>query len=146
MREKRVIWFCVADAETAFIKEAAAPRATLHTRATLTHEPYEHGRYEPPGRTQESATATRHSFTDADGPVRREKRAFARVVADYLGEAALRGAFDRLVVAAPPKFLGDIRAALQPAARERVAGEVAKDLTKESDAALSARLSEIIHT
>ena len=141
MPQKRITWFCVADAGTVRIKQQASQRAPLSSVVTLNHEPYEHGRYEPPPRTQESASPARHSFTDTEGPVRREKREFAAVVADYLDVAAERGEYQRLVLAAPPKFLGDLRAALGAKARAMVAGEIDKDLTKESDAELAERIS-----
>lgn len=144
MPQKRITWFCVADAGTARIKQSMSPRLPLSSVVTLNHAPYEHGRYEPPPRTQESATTARHSFTDAESPVRREKREFAAAVADFLDVAAERGEYQRLVLAAPPKFLGDLRAALGAKARAMVAGEIDKDLTKESDADLAERISDLV--
>lgn len=143
MPKSQTTWFCVADAGGARFLEAPAPRAALTEVGKLAHETYEHGRYEPPGRSQESATTARHSFVDAEGPARREKRAFAHVVADYLSEAAERRVFARLVVAAPPKFLGDLRAALSDGAKARIVGEIHKDLTKETETQLAARLAEM---
>ena len=146
MPKKRITWFCVADAGHARIKETTVLTPPLRTVTTLRHEAYEHGRYEAPPSTQESATTARHSFTDAEGPIRREKREFAHVVADYLNDAAMRGAYQRLMLAAPPKFLGDLRAALGAKARALVSGEIHKDLTKESDAELAARAAELAGT
>lgn len=143
MPNKRITWFCVADAGTARIKQQMALRGPLESIATLNHAPYEHGRYEEAGKTQESVGGSRHGFQDADGPIRREKREFAAVVAEYLDAAARRGAYHRLVLAAPPKFLGDLRAALGTKAKALVAGEIAKDLTKESDAELAARVADL---
>jgi protein required for attachment to host cells len=37
--------------------------------------------------------------------------------------------FDELVVVAPPKMLGDLRAALHPEVTQCIVAEVAKDLT-----------------
>jgi protein required for attachment to host cells len=143
MPQKCTTWFCVADAGTARIKQSTSPVAPLTSITTLNRAPYEHGRYEEPGRSQESVGSARHAFQDADGPIRREKREFAEIVADFLDEAAARGAYQRLILAAPPKFLGDLRASLGPKAHGMVAGEVDKDLTKESDAELAERLSEL---
>ncbi len=144
MPRKRITWFCVADAGHVRIKDATVLKPPLPTVTTLRHEIYEHGRYQEPPKTQESATLERHAITDAESPVRREKREFAHVVADYLDEAAKRGAYQRLVLAAPPKFLGDLRAALGSKARALVAGEIDKDLAKESDAELAERVSELV--
>lgn len=145
MPQKTITWFCVADAGTARIKQLHGARSPLDTVETLNHEPYEHGRYAAPGKSQESATTARHSFVDAEGPVRREKREFAHIVAEHLNDAAKRGAYHRLVIAAPPKFLGDIRAALNAQAEALVAGEIAKDLTKESDSELAKRVVAIVY-
>lgn len=143
MPQKRITWFCVADAGTARIKQSASPIAPLTSVTTLNHPPYEHGRYEERGRGQESMTTARHAFQDADGPIRREKREFAETVAAFLDEAATRGEYQRLVLAAPPKFLGDLRTALGAKARGLVVGEIPKDLTKESDADLGERISDL---
>jgi protein required for attachment to host cells len=141
MPRKPITWFCVADASHARIKEATVLTTPLPTVTTLRHDVYEHGRYEEAGKGQESATTTRHAFQNAEGPIRREKREFAHLVADYLNDAAMRGAYQRLVLAAPPKFLGDLRAALGAKARGMLQGEIRKDLTKESDAELAARIA-----
>jgi protein required for attachment to host cells len=143
MPNKRITWFCVADAGTARIKQSAAPRGPLASIATLNHAPYEHGRYEEAGKGQESVGSARHGFQDAEGPIRREKREFAEIVAEYLDAAAQRGAYHRLVLAAPPKFLGDLRAALGTKAKALIAGEIDKDLTKESDADLAGRIADL---
>jgi protein required for attachment to host cells len=142
MPQKPITWFCVADAGTARIKQSTSRSGPLASVVTINHEPYEHGRYEPPPRTQESASPARHSFTDAESPIRKEKREFAEIVADYLNDGAKRGEYQRLVLAAPPKFLGDLRAALGAKARGMIAGEIDKDLTKESDADLAERISD----
>ena len=143
MPKKRITWFCVADAGHARIKEATVLKRPLPTVTTLKHEVYEHGRYEEPPKMQESVGSARHAIADAETPIRREKREFAHVVADYLNEAAERGAYERLMLAAPPKFLGDLRAALGAKARGMVSGEIHKDLTKESDADLAQRIADM---
>ncbi len=144
MPAKPITWICVADAGHARIKRWAAPTAAFETVTTIRHDgAYEHGRFEGPGKTQESATTARHSFTDADGPIRREKRKFAHEVADYLNEHAEKRAFQRLILAAPPKFLGDLRAALNDGAQKTVVGEVHKDFTKLSDDELKQRIAAL---
>lgn len=54
------------------------------------------------------------------------------------GVAARESAFDRLVIAAPPKALGVIRKLLPASLRTKLAGEISADLTK-SDAGLIGR-------
>lgn len=57
-----------------------------------------------------------------------KKRSFAKDIAEWLEAALQQRSYDRLVIAAPPRMLGDIRAALHDAVAERVSAEVAKDL------------------
>ena len=137
------VWYCIADAGRARILQSVAPRATLTEVHTILHEPYEHGRYEPPGRSQESATTARHSFVDPETPARREKRTFAGDVAHFLDAAAERNTFGGLVLVAPPKCLGDLRAALGRASKTRVKAEIAKDLTHETLRDLTAHLADL---
>lgn len=53
---------------------------------------------------------------------------FAGQVADTLYRLAHARAFDKLIVVAPPKMLGNLRAAFHPEVTMRVQAEVAKDL------------------
>jgi protein required for attachment to host cells len=59
----------------------------------------------------------------------REKR-FIEHLARELNEAALAKRFDRLIIAAPPRALGNLRKALSKQAAELVAAEYDKDFTK----------------
>ena len=66
-------------------------------------------------------------------PQRYAKLEFARDVARMLADALNRGEYDRLVICAPPKALGDLRQELSKIVQGRVVGEVNKDLVKSSD-------------
>ncbi|MFQ5774987.1 MAG: host attachment protein [Kiloniellaceae bacterium] len=82
-----------------------------------------------PGRATAVAGQGRHAMEPRTDPQVVEQRSFHHEVADYLDRAARRGAFDRLVIVAPPKALGNLRAALSPSVRAKVTGELNKDLT-----------------
>lgn len=58
-----------------------------------------------------------------------EKR-FIEHLAKELNEAATGKRFDRLIIAAPPRALGNLRKALSKQATELIAGEYDKDFTK----------------
>ena len=62
-------------------------------------------------------------------PKRHEKRRFAHELAGFLAAAAKRREFDHLILVAPPQALGDLRDELPKAVNDRLAGELAKDLT-----------------
>lgn len=67
---------------------------------------------------------------------------FARAVAQTLNEANLKHRFDRLVVVAPPRFLGDLRAELSHGAAGRVVASIHHDWTKLSRKDLSTQLKK----
>lgn len=58
-----------------------------------------------------------------------EKHRFAKEIADSLYQAAHRGQYSKLVVAAPPMILGDLRRAFHKEVSDKVVAEVSKDLT-----------------
>lgn len=58
-----------------------------------------------------------------------EEDRFAAEVATMLKEQALRNSFESLIIVAPPKTLGTLRKHYHASVAERLAGELAKDLT-----------------
>lgn len=72
--------------------------------------------------------AHRSAFEQTDFHQLQEDR-FAADAAEMLKTKALANAYDRLIVVAPPKTLGELRKHYHKAVEERLAGEVAKDLT-----------------
>lgn len=84
-----------------------------------------------PGRTFSSAFdgARRSAFSEADFHQRAED-AFAVEAADFLREQALAGAFDTLIVVAPPKTLGELRKHYHEEVKRRISAEIPKDLVK----------------
>jgi protein required for attachment to host cells len=82
----------------------------------------------------ESTTGPSHAGEDAKKPRRprvpRHHRAgFAEEMAAWLYKAAHRGRFERLVLVAPPKALGALRAKLHKEVAAKVVGEIPKTLT-----------------
>ena len=97
-----------------------------------------------PGRAYDSQGAGRHAMQPPTDPHRHEERAFAHEVAAVLDEACDRGAFHHLVVVAPPKALGDLRAEFTDAVRKRIIAELPKDLTKVAIHDLPAHLRDVL--
>jgi len=85
-----------------------------------------------------------HGYRPDNDPKDCEKAAFAHKLAAWLDVAAHDDAFDRLVVAAPPRMLGELRKAMSKQVSARVVAEVSKDLAKCSETALRAALAEIL--
>lgn len=82
-----------------------------------------------PGRVHDSAGKSRHAMEPATDAVRQDETAFARSLAAVLAKALRRRQFDRLVLVAPPKALGDLRSELSAPVQAALIAEVNKDLT-----------------
>lgn len=82
-----------------------------------------------PGRSFDSAGEGRHAMEPHTDPHRHAKYAFAGDLAKHLQKAAARHRFDRLVLIAAPRTLGDLRDLLPDQVKKRVVGEIDKDLT-----------------
>lgn len=96
------------------------------------------------GRTHESVGATRHAIAAEHDPHRELKHDFAVSLARMLDQRRSEHAYDRLVIVAPPKTLGDLREALPPAVRALVRAELDKDLTKTPVAELPGHLAAVL--
>ena len=94
----------------------------------------------PPSRVQESASPTRHGVEPRSDPHDRAERDFARLIAATVNDDQGLGAFDALVLAAPSKVLAELRGALSSNIAQKITGDLAKDLTKISDADLMKHL------
>ncbi len=83
-----------------------------------------------PGRTREGGYAGHHGIEPRRDPHNERKAAFVRGLAAQLNQAAEEKRFDRLILFAPPRCLGEMRDALDEAARRKIKAAAAKDLTK----------------
>ena len=99
---------------------------------------------ERPSRTHESMGATRHAMSPRTDAHRELKRSFAHAIAERLDAALQAGAFEHLVVVAPPVTLGDLRQAWSRRLADVVSAEVAKDLVKVPDKDLRAHLTDVV--
>lgn len=82
------------------------------------------------GRSYSSHGPGRSAVQSRSDPHRELKTNFARHLAEVLTGALEQNSFDRLIIAAAPVTLGDLRAAMSDHVRAKVSGEVAHDLTK----------------
>ena len=81
-----------------------------------------------PGRSHSSVGHGRSAMEQTDWHDQAEER-FAAAVADTLYQMEHAQEFSELVMVAPPKMLGDLRAKLHQEVADCVVAEVAKDLT-----------------
>ena len=141
-------WILVADAARARVLAATGPRAPLAQVPGL-HLESEHQKTsdivsDKAGRTFQSVGSGRSAYEAREDPHRALKKSFAHHLSELLDQKAAAGAFDRVVLVAPPAFLGDLRAAISESVRGRVHGEVAKDLTKTPNDEVRSHLGDLV--
>jgi len=141
-------WIVIADGAKARILENDGPGKGLNARPVdeLRHAlpPSRDIDADRPGRTHDRMGPGRHAMEPPTDAHREEKRRFADEIARHLNDAAQAGSYDRLVLVAAPKTLGDLRQALSKEAAAKLDGELAKDLTKIPDHDLPGHLGEVI--
>jgi protein required for attachment to host cells len=125
-------WVLVADGEKALFLENVTDG--LYPNLQVRHEKHQEN---PPNSAQKSDTAGRRSdgMSQARSAVAEadwhqlQKDRFADELAEMLYDRVHRGHFRRIVLVAPPKTLGELRAKLHPEVAHSVVGEVHKTLT-----------------
>lgn len=115
------------------------PDAHLHDRDLKSDRPGRVFDHAPTSGGRRGSVA-HHSTGGERNPRKVEARRFARRIAHALDEARQRNRYDRLVVMAPPAFLGLLREEMPAALQAVVTAEVDKDLVHEPPEALSAYL------
>jgi len=144
MIKKTVTWYLVADGARGRVFANEGPGKGLHAAIekdfVLDRKAYTRDIVsDREGRTVSTTRGGRHTL-GADDPHTHEETEFLRHVASEIGAAGRQGRFDRLVIVAAPRALGDLRAYLPRAAKDKVSGELDKDLTRLSEADLAKHL------
>ena len=80
------------------------------------------------GRQSDSTGARRYAYEDTDWKQLGKDR-FAKDLAEILYKRAHANKFDKLIIAADPSTLGNLRKELHQAVEQRIIHEVPKDLT-----------------
>ena len=125
-------WVLVGDGKKALLLEnhGDAELLDLRRRSVRAQEnpPTAEQGTDKPGRSFSSASPGRSSYESTDWHALGEAR-FATELATEINRAAHAQEFRRLIVIAPPKALGDLRAAFSKEAQKRILAEINKDLT-----------------
>ena len=142
-------WIVVADGDQAKIFEHDGPGKGLHIVKDVGLE-QEHlkGRdimADRPGRTFSPAgPGARSAVAYQTDPVAEREQRFVERLAQVLDEKHAQGMFDRLVIAAAPTALGDLRPALSEAVKATIIAELPKDLTNIPTAKLAEHFDGLI--
>ncbi len=127
-----ITWVVTADSAKADFFEVDRIGGEFKPVASLTHlEAKKKGQElisDRPGRSFDSAGLGRHAMSSQVDPREHEAEVFAREIGETLEVGRTRGSFARLVVVAPPDFLGKLRKTNTPAANKLVVESVAKSV------------------
>lgn len=131
--KKHITWVVVADGAHASIFQNDGPgkgiKATKHTQLHGDNRRSSEIASDAPGQVKSRTGISRRSMAEPTDPHRHAKHEFVEQVAEILSEEQRKGAFERLILVAPPQALGDLRAALSSEVAEMITGELNKDLT-----------------
>jgi protein required for attachment to host cells len=118
----------------------AQPELVLEDKVEQDNPPTREQGTDRPGRKPASDGVSHSAIEETDQHQRAEQR-FAVSIAQRLYDMGHAHEYQALVVVAPPKMLGDLRAALHPEVRQRIVGELPKDLLSQSIPELTRLLS-----
>lgn len=96
------------------------------------------------GRSFDSGGEGRHAMEPPTDPKRHEIKEFHREVADGIVSAFKANRFDRLVLVAPPRTLGNLRNEIESEPSLKIHAEINKDLVKSPRDDLLKYLGEVI--
>ena len=145
---KRTTWVVVADGARARALENTGVGKGLDPSPILEMEveprPTRDLGSDRPGRVHDRFGPGRHAMQPKADWHRQDKADFLKSVAERLDSAAQDGAFDRLVLIAPPTAMGHLRAALNDKTRASIAGEITKDLTHASRSEIESQIGSVL--
>lgn len=125
-------WVLIADSEKALftrnLTDAENPHLEVVRKDEQDNPPTREQAANRPGRMPDVGHGQRSALDDTDWHELAKER-FADELAERLYKMAHRGDFDRVVLAAPPKTLGELRGKMHKEVADKVVGEVPKTLT-----------------
>ena len=116
------------------ISSMAFPEGRLHEGDLTTDKA---GRGQAPG-------AGAHGVNGGDGPKQDNAERFASLLCEDLESARTQGRFSKLYIVASPALLGLLRKHQSPPLRQRVVGELDKNLTTQSPEAIRRHLPDFL--
>ena len=96
------------------------------------------------GRSFDSGGQGRHAMEPEMDAKSVEAQRFARELCEKLRQAAVDGRYEKLYILAAPGFLGILRECLDGNVKSRIAGEVAKDVARQSPEEIRKKLPDFL--
>lgn len=138
------IWIVVADERIARIFRRERNSLELIGEAFPTRIQRKKGMPDDSMGRVASFGGARHKLEPSAEPGRRDAENFAHDLCVWLEGALNKNSFDRLVLIAAPRTLGDIRQRLKKAVQTRIMAEINKELTKLNEKDLQEELKELL--
>ena len=146
--KKTITWILIADGTQARVLEHGGPGKGLVSVKGLDWSipplQTQDINADRPGRSFSSVGPGRSAMEPKTDPADHREAEFVRSIAGILDEKAKSGAFDRLVIAAAPIALGNLRKAMSEHVKKTVVAELNKDLTNVPTPQLDRHLDGII--
>jgi protein required for attachment to host cells len=143
-------WVVVADSSAARIFVAGSPTGALQEIESYAHtEGRAHERdfrTDEPGTTKDSAGYAKHGMEPKVRPKEQETIAFARFLAQRIELARAKGKIERVILVAPPEFLGHLRSTLDDDAKKIVGGEYGLNVVRMRPEEIRGRLPERLYS
>lgn len=145
----KTTWILIADGAQAKVFEHAGPGKGLRIVEDMQFEqvPLQASEImsDRPGNSIGSQGARNSGGVEySSDPVAVRERRFVENVAEELEKQRQKGAFERLIVAAAPTALGDLRPAFSKGVKDTIVAELSKDLTNIPTAKLEAHFAELL--
>jgi protein required for attachment to host cells len=145
MPQQHRLCFVIADGGHARFVQSAENNA-LHTIEVMDSiDAHKHDRdlvSDRPGRTFESASATRHAYAPRHDPHDMAKDRFTSLVAAKVNEDFAAELFNEIVLVAPAHVLAELTDGLDASVKAKIRGSLANDLVKTPDDELWPHLKE----
>ncbi len=143
-----VTWVVTADSTRADVFEVDRIGGDFRTIASLNHEEGKKKGQDltsdRPGRAFDSAGMGRHAMSSQVNPREHEAEVFAREVCEALELGRTRGSYERLIVLAPPDFLGRLRKCISSEANKLVVESIPKSVVGLGPEEIRRRLKTLI--
>lgn len=147
--KKQTVWILTADHQHARMFATDNRGATLIQLDGFTQDDHLPVSHEAGSHRPDIGFASRggpsHGYPPRTTPHEQAGLAFVDGVVAAIAAAGDRQAFDRLILIAPPRALGELRDRLPDAVRQRVAGELNLDLTKAPVDVVEAHVRPLLH-
>ena len=143
-----ISWVLAADSSYAKILQADNRATPLVLVEELEHPEarLKNGEFysDDAGRSFDSKGRGRHAMEPEVDAKSEEARHFARALCEKLRQAAQEGRYDKLYVIAAPAFLGILRDCQDENLKSRVAGEIPKDVARQTPEEIRSKLPDFL--